>query len=314
MSKYLLAVSGGIDSVVLLDYFFHTHKKSELIVAHFDHHLRENSHEDYLFVENLAKKYALPFFGAEAHLKNSSEESARTARYDFLFKIAKEEGAIIVTAHHLDDLVESIAINLIRGTGWRGLAVLNREGIIRPFIDLGYRKSDIYKYAAKHNLTFREDPTNSSPLYLRNRVREALGRRESPPETLRSSRASHSARSPQRRASATAPWDAERSTRVEDELSLLLFLRNRQIKIANEIDTILSDFSKKTEFSRSFFTTLDPNLADELLRSILIAHGISSTRPTRSRLLSAIKTYSPEKKFNLPGDSFITIKKSTFKI
>ena len=275
MPRYLLAVSGGIDSVVLLDYFFHTHKKSELLVAHFDHHLRENSHADYLFVEKLASIYDLPFFGGEAHLKNSSEETARTACYDFLLKVAKENDAVIVTAHHLGDLVESVAINLLRGTGWRGLAVLNRDGLLRPFLDLEWDKKDIYRYAAEHHLTFREDPTNSSPLYLRNRLRERLHEGE----TLS---------------------------------SYFYHLRNRQIAIAKEIDAILSEYTLAPEFPRSLFKNLDEKIADELLHAILKSRNLSSTRPARSRLLEAIKTYSPGKKFNLEKGYFVTIKKSTF--
>ncbi len=277
MSKYLLAVSGGIDSVVLLDLFFHTHQKSELIIAHFDHHLRNNSHEDYLFVEHLAQKYDLPFFGGEATLKNSSESVARTARYSFLFALAQKHDAMIVTAHHLDDLVESIAINLLRGTGWRGLAVLNREGILRPFLDLKWSKKDIYKYAATHHLTFREDPTNSSDIYLRNRLRTQLV-------------ISHS------------------------QKNNLYNLRNRQISIANEIGLILSEYTTSSELPRSLFTNLGSTLADELLRSFLERHGEKTTLPTRLRLLSAIKTYPSNKKFNLEKNHFITFTKSTLKL
>lgn len=85
----------------------------------------------------------------------------------------------IWTAHHLDDLAESVIINLLRGTGWRGLAVFSQARIGRPLLNmtLTYEPLDrnaILEYAGKRRLTFREDQSNSSDEYLRNRVRRRL--------------------------------------------------------------------------------------------------------------------------------------------
>ena len=82
--------------------------------------------------------------------------------------VAKKHNAQIATAHHADDVIESIAINLSRGTGWRGLAVLDSD-VIRPLTDM--TKTEIIDYAKKHKLKWREDSTNAGDKYLRNRIR-----------------------------------------------------------------------------------------------------------------------------------------------
>lgn len=168
--KYVLAVSGGVDSVVLLD-MFAKRGNHELLVAHFDHGIREDSAEDARFVEGLAKRYALPFFTHREELgEKASEETARGHRYAFLRNIAKEQNAKIVTAHHADDVVETIAINCMRSESWRGLAVLGARDIERPLV--GLTKQDIYDYAMKNALEWAEDSTNTSDTYLRNRIRK----------------------------------------------------------------------------------------------------------------------------------------------
>lgn len=168
--KKILAVSGGIDSVVMLHML---HEDSNVVVAHFDHGIRPNSAEDCLFVERLAKEYGLPFYSSRANLGvNCSEEHARTMRYAFLRNLANRLNGDIYTAHHRDDLVETMAINVLRGTGWRGIAPFWNDDIKHPL--LKYTKADIYRYATENNLTFRQDQTNTEDAYLRNRVREAL--------------------------------------------------------------------------------------------------------------------------------------------
>ena len=168
--KKILAVSGGIDSIVMLHMF---RADPDAVVAHFDHGIRPNSAEDCLFVSRLAEKYNLPFYSKRAELgPNCSEDTARTARYAFLRSLAKQLDGQIYTAHHRDDVVETMAINLLRGTGWRGIAPFWGDSIQRPLIEL--TKNDIYRYATEHQLTFRQDQTNTEDAYLRNRVRQAL--------------------------------------------------------------------------------------------------------------------------------------------
>lgn len=166
----ILAVSGGIDSVVMLHYL---RDDPEVIVAHFDHGIRSNSVDDCAFVEKLAEKYDKPFVFECAELgANCSEATAREARYIFLNRIAKEHDGQIYVAHHADDVIESIAINILRGTGWRGLAPMTNPDIVRPLKT--WTKADIYHYATENQLSFRQDQTNTEGDYLRNRVRERL--------------------------------------------------------------------------------------------------------------------------------------------
>ena len=108
--------------MVLMHMMYKTNPE-ELIVAHFDHGIRSNSAEDYAFVKREAEKLNLKFVGMHANLGlNCSEDKARAMRYEFLQKCATEYNGEIYTAHHADDAIESITINILRGTGWRGLA------------------------------------------------------------------------------------------------------------------------------------------------------------------------------------------------
>lgn len=170
--KYVVAVSGGVDSVVLLDMLV-KENAHELIVAHFDHGIRAESDWDARFVTALARSHGLLFETRREELgKDASEALARQQRYAFLNELKQQYGAKIVTAHHEDDVVETIAINLHRGTGWRGLAVLGNKYVERPL--LKYRKNELYDYALKNNLEWVEDETNASDVYLRNRLRRKL--------------------------------------------------------------------------------------------------------------------------------------------
>lgn len=170
--KYLLAVSGGVDSVVLLDQLARC-GKHELAVAHVDHGMRADAAADARFVAALAQRYELPFYLHEARLgQEASEESARRARYTFLFGLSERYGGQVVTAHHADDVIETAALNIMRGTRWRGLAGMGDKRIIRPLIT--WTKRDIYEYALRHHLEWVEDDTNASNAYTRNRLRRRI--------------------------------------------------------------------------------------------------------------------------------------------
>lgn len=145
----------------------------QLIVAHFDHGIRSDSAADARFVEELANEYQLPFVMKREELgMSASEVVARDRRYSFLRSVANQHKAKIMTAHHQDDIIETIAINIARGTGWRGLAVMGDETIERPLLKVA--KQDIYDYALANSLEWVEDSTNSSDKYLRNRVRRRI--------------------------------------------------------------------------------------------------------------------------------------------
>lgn len=169
--RYVVAVSGGVDSVVLL-HLLQQQPGLDLVVAHFDHGIRPDSHRDAELVAKLAQQYSLPFYSQQAKLGPVSEEVARTARYKFLHDCRKKfEARAIVTAHHQDDVLETIIINYLRGTGWRGLSSLrSHTGLMRPLLEV--TKAQIEAYAKAHNLQWHLDITNADLKYLRNYVRE----------------------------------------------------------------------------------------------------------------------------------------------
>lgn len=180
---YIVAVSGGVDSMTLLDVLVKRSAELDrepgqepgrlkLVVAHFDHGIRKDSEQDRRLVQDVAQKHQLPFVFDLGNLgPNCSEARARQARYQFLERIKQVAGAdAIITAHHSDDMLETAIINILRGTGPKGLSSLkNREGLIRPLLD--YSKEQINKYATQNKLVWREDSTNADETYLRNYVR-----------------------------------------------------------------------------------------------------------------------------------------------
>ncbi len=175
--KYIVAVSGGLDSVVLL-HMLHSLRKHdkglELVVAHVDHGIREDGDADAWHVSTLAKNYGLPFEVTRFNLSGASEDQARDKRYAWLEAVrTKHRADGIVTAHHQDDQLETIILNFQRGTGWRGLASLRTsEEKLRPL--LGLSKANILRYAIDNNLRWREDSTNGDIRYARNYIRHGL--------------------------------------------------------------------------------------------------------------------------------------------
>ncbi len=172
--RYVVAVSGGVDSVALL-HLLAQRPDLRLTVAHFDHGIRPDSIEDRQFVQMLAKEYGLPFVYQRAELGgNASEAAARQARYGFLRQVRTASGAeAIITAHHQDDLLETLILNLLRGTGRRGLSSLkNTEAIKRPLLQVS--KKELLRYAEKEGLRWREDSTNNDERYLRNYIRRRI--------------------------------------------------------------------------------------------------------------------------------------------
>jgi tRNA(Ile)-lysidine synthetase-like protein len=188
--RYILAVSGGADSMTLLHLFATAAptRGYQLVVAHFDHGLRPDSAADHDLVRATATAAHLPFAGHHAHLSpGSSEAAARAARYAWLQHIrARHHAAAVVTAHHADDLLETSLLNLARGTGRRGLAPMQPTGlsarpgrspaqptpILRPL--LGITRAALRAYAAAHHVVWREDPTNAELTNPRNFLRHQL--------------------------------------------------------------------------------------------------------------------------------------------
>ncbi|HSE29280.1 MAG TPA: tRNA lysidine(34) synthetase TilS [Candidatus Saccharimonadales bacterium] len=171
--RYVVAVSGGVDSMVLLD-ILRRQPELELLVAHVNHGIRKDSQYDEELVRKVCTDLKLTFRSTRLNLKgNSSEEVARNLRYAFLQQCSKKFKAdAILVAHHKDDLVETALINIIRGTGWRGLAPFVESRVLRPLLD--FTKDQIIGYARKNNVVWREDSTNSNEAYLRNYIRLSL--------------------------------------------------------------------------------------------------------------------------------------------
>ncbi|MEY2481147.1 MAG: tRNA(Ile)-lysidine synthase [Verrucomicrobiota bacterium] len=188
--RYLVAVSGGRDSVALLHLLVDLGYKN-LIVCHLNHQLRgKSSDADARFVEKLAEKNHVDLVlgstnvGALAAKKQMSIETAgRVARYSFFAKTAKQKRcSTIFLAHHADDLVETFLLNLFRGAGTSGLSAMREVSmrkidnvdltLVRPL--LGIWRADIDKYVRAHRLKFREDASNKNLAPLRNRLRRRI--------------------------------------------------------------------------------------------------------------------------------------------
>lgn len=177
--KYLLAISGGVDSMVLFHFFQSLNLKFE--VAHINYGLRgKHSDEDELLVRNICKKNNVPFhfyqvFEKDQKPKNSIQEWARNLRYNFFRKIQEKENIdFIVTAHHLNDELETFLINLSKASGIKGLSGIpsNENQILRPLLPL--TKEEIYAFAKEKGIVFREDLSNQKSDYLRNKIRNEI--------------------------------------------------------------------------------------------------------------------------------------------
>jgi tRNA(Ile)-lysidine synthase len=174
----LIAVSGGVDSVALLHFWLTAGREyfsCRIAVAHVDHAIRKGSMKDREFVEKLCRKWKIPCFSlrlkpSQRPKEMSLEMWGRQQRYTFFSRLCVEKKyQWILTAHHLDDQLETLLLRLGRGTGIRGLQGIHffrRPNIIRPF--LNRTKDELMVYARQHNLKWRTDPTNKKPQYERN--------------------------------------------------------------------------------------------------------------------------------------------------
>jgi tRNA(Ile)-lysidine synthase len=179
--KLLLAVSGGLDSMVLLHLF--QQLDYEIIVLHCNFQLRGlESFGDQQFIQEYASQHNIQLsftqFDTEAFAndyKLSIQIAARELRYSWFYEqLEIQDGDYILTAHHADDNLETFLINLSRGTGLDGLTGIpaQNDSIIRPL--LPFTRKEIEEYAAKQDVKWREDSSNASNKYLRNKIRHDL--------------------------------------------------------------------------------------------------------------------------------------------
>ena len=179
--RILLTVSGGVDSMVMLSLF--TRCGYRVGVAHCNFQLRgAESDEDEVLVEDEAKKHGAAFYNRRFETRaemertgESMEMAARRLRYAWFDALSREHGyTAIAIAHHADDSIETFFINLLRGTGLRGLTGISTQvgKVIRPLLFAS--RKEILEYAVQNRIPFREDSSNRSTKYLRNKIRLGL--------------------------------------------------------------------------------------------------------------------------------------------
>ena len=179
--KLLLAISGGIDSMVLLHLF--QQSKFSIAIAHCNFQLRGiESFEDQKFVQTYAEENKIPFYSTIFDTSSFAEDyrisiqmAARELRYNWFYELIENENYdYILTAHHADDNLETFIINLSRGTGLDGLSGIPaiNDRVIRPL--LCFSRQEIETYAKQNGVLWREDSSNASIKYMRNKIRHDL--------------------------------------------------------------------------------------------------------------------------------------------
>ena len=264
--RYVVAVSGGVDSMVLLD-LLRRLPGVELVVAHYDHGIREDSAQDRQLIQDVTARHSLPFVYEEGRLgPDASEARARDARYGFLRRVRAEQGARgVITAHHQDDVLETAILNGLRGTGSRGLASLQSGEIIRPLLRVP--KQQLLEYATRNGVVWREDSTNQDLKYRRNYVRHLIIPRM------------------------TATQRATLLMQIDAAVEL-----NREI---DQLVTKLLAHQHANTLERAWFIGLPHNVAAEVMASWLRAHDIAFDRRTIQRLVVFVKTTQPGKQADL---------------
>lgn len=285
---YIIAVSGGVDSMSLMHMLAAHHRdKSRPVrftVAHFDHGIRDDSHIDRQLVAETARRLKLPFVYGEGGLgPQASEDEARQARYEFLRSVQQHANArAIVTAHHHDDVVETAVLNLLRGTGRKGLSSLkSRDGLVRPLLHVP--KHALRAYAEANGLVWHEDSTNINQVYRRNYVRHSIIKRAKE-------------KSPQ-------------------EYRRLLMLLRRQRELNHAIDGLLEQLlhvqSSRTALRRRDVVNLPYAVAAELVAEWLRQNGKGNfNKWLIDRLTVAIRTARPYTELLLDSRSKVSFGKT----
>ena len=185
--KIVCAVSGGPDSICMLDILRRIKEENkinfDIIVCHINHMIREEATADEQYVENYCKKYAIPFFAKRVDVKKiaennkqGTEEAGRKVRYDFFEEIFQKENATkIAIAHNKNDKIETIIMNVFRGSGisgLRGIEPIRDNKFIRPLIET--ERKDIERYCEENGLNPRIDKTNFINDVTRNKIRNIV--------------------------------------------------------------------------------------------------------------------------------------------
>ncbi len=176
-NKIILSVSGGVDSTVLL--YLLKELNADLVIVHFNHQQRPESALEAEYVKTLSEKFGFPFEYFELDIKENFHNEAHNQRRFHLINVAKKyETDVIITAHHLDDLLETILMRLSRGSnllGYSGfVGSYYKDGIyfLKPLIEVS--KKEILAYAKEHDIKYFVDASNKSDTYTRNRYRNEI--------------------------------------------------------------------------------------------------------------------------------------------
>ena len=278
---YVVAVSGGVDSVSLLHVLAQL-PGVKLTVAHFDHGIRADSAEDRKLVQALARRYGLPFVFQEGHLgPSASEATARDARYGFLQDVRKTVDAdAIITAHHQDDVLETAIINMLRGTGRKGVTALSsHRHLVRPLLHVP--KDDVRAYAKEQGLVWREDSTNQDTVILRNYVRKLILPKLGPKGR-------------------------------QQLLSHIGHLRVLNRAIDNDLLLYLHVQSSRQVLDRHHFVQLPHAVAREVMAQWLRSHGITTfNTKLLERLVIKCKTLPPGKRVDVDANHRLLIGNGT---
>ena len=175
--RYIFGVSGGPDSMAMLDMYRHD---LDIIVAHVNYHKRESANRDELIVFEYCQRYGIPFFKLDAAKEYSGnfQDYARRVRYDFYKQLCeKHEASGVYVAHQMDDLIETYIMQKEKGIipytyGLAGQVEINGVKIIRPL--LGYTKQQLLEYNRIHQVPYGIDESNLGDSYKRNRIRHEI--------------------------------------------------------------------------------------------------------------------------------------------
>ncbi|HEX8182798.1 MAG TPA: tRNA lysidine(34) synthetase TilS [Candidatus Saccharimonadales bacterium] len=277
--RYIVAVSGGVDSVTLL-HILRQQPDYRLTVAHFDHGIRSDSGEDEKQVRQLARQYGLPYVYERAYLGASASEAvARAARYRFLHHVREAAAATaVITAHHQDDVLETAVMNIVRGTGRRGMTSLKSTDIVkRPLLHIP--KAAIVRYARDNQLLWREDSTNVDTGYKRNYVRHNIMSR----------------------------FSAADRQNMHD---IIVGMRSANSEIDHLLDQIVADMSFQGTLQRRQFILLPHTVAREVMARWLQNNGVKDIdKKMLERLIHAAKTFAPIKNVHVKQSWQMTINK-----
>ncbi len=289
--RVVVALSGGADSCALLLSLLALTEAFvlKIIVAHFNHGLRHfQSDEDEIFCMNLAQKSGLIFVSAKMRQTTiprgmSPEDYFRQERYRFLDKVAADNAATkIALGHHLEDQAETVLLNILRGSGLdglKGMLPMRENRYIRPLIEVS--RKEIIAFVNENGITYRDDSSNESKIFLRNRVRSEL-----------------------------IPFLKEKyNPRIEQNLARMAkIIRRDDDFICGHINTIMASpqiQKKKNEvsFSAEYYRTLHASLAYRLIKALLeslVSAGAGFSSSHIQLLVDLARENSSGKSVSLP--------------